>query len=726
MRTFEEFSELDSATKASIAFERFLASKKILLRKEDILAGYAYKYSWNTSIPQRIPPTFEPDAKQKYDLCGIIDELKNCREFFHWAENSEDYTKMHLFERGVKNHIFKHNPGGHIVPGFERVLNSGLSALVDEAGAELGRSRPESEVKYIEAMLRATRAVSKYILRYAGAAVACSEQGDTTPEEREHLRSIAVACNNVAERKPSNFFEAVQLLWLLHEALIIEQPPSSMSLGRLDIYLSPFYESDLAKGHINYDQAAELIDALWIKFSASEFSFQNVTLGGVDENGAYIVTPVTYMALQASRKFRYDQPLISLRYSRNLPRELWDESIALLLTGTGFPAFFNDEACVKAKERLGLSRRDAQNFAIVGCVEMTGSGNDYSNTESMRLNIPILLELMLNGGVQRLTGENFPIHPPLDLECFDRFEDFYNWFQDELREYLTLGIFCADKTEIAWSRYYPTPFLSFVMSDCVRKGLAATAGGTIYSNSVINGGGFANAANSLVAIKKVVFDDKLLSLSELNEALNRNFEGFETLHKMVTRNCPKFGNDDDTVDAFVRDIVAIFYEVAENSKNGRGGKYGVGLYTVTDHSDMGEFTGALPDGRFERAALANGFSPAQGTDLDSPAAVVNSVIKANPQNAANGMVLDLKFTPSFLQQKSHQEALRHLINSYFARGGIEVQFNVIGRETLLEAQAYPEKHKNLVVRVSGFSAYFHSMSVTTQDEIIARTEYARV
>ena len=303
------------------------------------------------------------------------------------------------------------------------------------------------------------------------------------------------------------------------------------------------------------------------------------------------------------------------------------------------------------------------------------------------------------------------------------FDEFYDWFKDEFKHYATKGIESVALVEKMWSTYWPEPFLSSTVQDCFKKGIDVTGGGARYNNSALNGCGFANAVDSLAAIKKAVFEEKLVTLPEMAKAIDCNFEGYVDLHYFVSNKCPKYGNDDDETDKFYVDIIDMMYELTENRTNSRGGKYQIGLYSVEDHSFMGECTGALPDGRLSGVALANAMGPVQGIKTEGPTAVVNTVVKADVANAGNGMVLDLKFNPAFMGKKEHSDALRHLINSYFNRGGIEIQFNVIARETLLAAQKNPKEYKDLVVRVSGFSAYFCNLLETTQNEIILRSEY---
>ncbi|WP_041444808.1 pyruvate formate lyase family protein [Syntrophobotulus glycolicus] len=721
-KVFSRHPALDLPAKIALAFEEFLSEKKISVLPGDVLAGYAYKYSWDLTDPHKTPDSYNAAEVPPYDPFCIDDEVERIKAYLGGDEHHPAVKKLRFFQKGVHSWLFKHNSGGHIIPGQQRILTSGLKALQDEAKTELGREHTDSEKSYISAMLRCAEAFSNYILRYSEEAEN-SARSIEDPSEKKQLLKISTACKHISKNPPQSFFEAVQLVWLVHEVLITDMPVNCViSVGRLDLYLDSFYQADLAAGHITGDEAQEIIDALWLKFAANEMCYQNVTIGGTTVSGELISNPITLMCLRATERLRCDQPLLALRYAPDMPEELWEESLNVLRSGTGFPSFFHDAACIAVKERQGLSHEDAVNFAVMGCVELTGCGNDFSNTESMRINIPLLLEFMLNRGVQRLTGEVFPLHNSHDLDSLESFDEFYAWFKRELRAYINLGLESADLIESFWGRLYPAPFLSFTMKGCVQKGRDVADGGPIYNNSVLNGGGFASTADSLAAIKKLVFDEKIMTLSELAVALDQDYKGYEHLLRLISA-CPKYGNDDDAVDRFVRDIVDIFIDEAEGRKNSRGGTYGIGLYTVQDHAKMGYLTGALPDGRLAGTALSNGFASVQGKDISGPTALINSAVKAEISGAGNGMVLDLKFSPQFLQNPSNAKATRHLINSYFARGGIEIQINVVNSETLLAAKREPEKYKNLVVRVSGFSAYFCSLLPATQDEIIARTEH---
>ena len=702
-------------------FSRFLGEKHLYLKPYDLLAGYADRYSYNTTLPALMPEDYDPTLRPEYDIDNVR-EANECKAYHSLKDGEPDAVKLDLFAQGIRQRLYKHWESGHILPGYERVLSKGFAALADEARTALN-TVDDARRPNVQAMLWCCEGATAYIDRYAAL---CASMAETCEEQyRPHLRLLAESCTQIARGPARTFLEAVQLIWFVQEMLYVENDPSSISLGRLDRTLFPYYEKDVAEGRLTYEQASEIMDALWIKFSANLHSYQNVTIGGMDpDTGAYTANAVTYLVLQSTRRLQFDQPLISLRYGEGMPDQLWAEALALVKTGTGFPAFFNDTMCIPAKEKMGIAPRDAKNYALIGCVEMGTPGKEYAKTEVLRINWPMVLELMLNGGRTILSGGAYPLAEEKDLAAIGSFEEFYDWFKTEMIHFGTLGMDAINLLDPTVAEYYPTPFLSCTMEGCMKKGLDVTGGGTIYNNTGVSLCGMANAVDALAAIRQVVFENHLVTLPELAEALRADFAGYEELQSILLNRCPKYGNDDDSVDGFMADLVDTFARVVETYRNPRGGKFQLGLYSVEDHAKLGVGTGASADGRKAATSLANAISPVQGRDTVGPTAVINSVLKTDLSAATNGMVLDLKFNPAFLESPRHTEALRALIDAYCRSGGMEIQFNVVDRATLMEAQQHPEKHKDLVVRVSGFSAYFVTLMKTTQDEIINRTEYA--
>ena len=690
-RVFGENPDVSQVARAAKALSAFLREKELILWEEDLFAGYEQPYDF--SIPRQ--PGL--DAILSSPVEGPV------------YEYGEKGRRVGLYSGGL---------GGHVIAGYRRVLDEGIGSLIEKARI---RAVEHPDEDFARASLDVCEAARDYVLRYAemaaGLAVTTGTAGYTC-----QLDKISKACDWVATEPPRSFFEAVQLLWLVHEIITCEQSSGSLSLGRLDQILYPFYLRDISAGSITPSEAEELIRALWIKFAGLRKGFQHVAIGGTGDDGGYAANDLTYMCLRATRALRMDQPLLSVRWNPDIPPELWDEVQRLIETGMGFPALFNDEVAIAAKRGLGISEEEAREYGVVGCVEISIPGREFSHTEELRVSWAKVLELMLNGGVCAVSSEELGLSRPRDLDSIESFDDFYSWYKDELKHFLALGIKAGNVKDLHFSEITPYPFLSSTMTGCLEAGRDVTAGGTVHNLSTVNGCGMANAVNSLAAIKHLVYDDGRVSLSELAEILRSS----DVLPAHLGTGLPRYGNDRLEVDGLMRDLTGFFCAEVEGNVNPRGGGFQTGLYTVDGHAAMGKLTGALPDGRRARTALASGFSPSQGTDLAGPTAVIKSTVKTDHTRLGNGMVLDLKFSPDFFRNEQKAAAFRHLVETYFRMGGMEIQFNVIDRQTLLNAKASPEEYRDLIVRVSGFSAYFVDISKETQDEIIERTEHVGV
>ena len=722
-RVFAENPDDLQALKFAKAFAAFLAEKKIFIHPRDILAGFTYRYTYGTTIPVDMPDDYDPlyrppvmpDSQREYETVLLHHGL---------SPDSKEATELRIFLSGVDAWLYKHWFSGHILPGYDRLVKIGFTGLV-KLGEESVAAHTGVNREFAEAMLITNRAAVAYTARYAALAESMAAEA-ADPLCRRNLSRIAESCRHLTEGAPRNFFDAVQLLWLAQEMMMVENIPASESLGRMDVYLAPFYEQDVKNGVLTYNEASEILDALWIKFSGNLHSYQAVTVSGTNADGTTFENDLTYLIMQSTRKLMFDQPLIDFRYTDGMSKKLWNEVVALIKTGTGFPGIFYDPICIRAKESTGQTPEDARNYAIIGCVETGLPGHEYTPTELVHLNWPKLFELMFNHGHATMQDFYAPLFDDKDLDSIQSFDEFYAWYKSEMEQFTALSMRSIEliETMIPWC--FPTPYLSSLMVGCYEKGMDVTAGACRYNNTGVSTCGLATAVDSLAAIKKVVYDDKRMTLSQFAKAVNANFEGYDELRNIVSNHCPKFGNDDDSVDFYMSDLIAAFGRVVNARKNPRGGHYMTGLYSVEDHAKAGMKTAATPDGRLAGMYESNSMASVQGKDVSGPTALINSVVKTDLNIATNGMVLDLKFNPSFLQSQSHIDALKMLIDTYFHNGGMEIQFSVVSRETLLAAQREPEKYRNLVVRVSGFSAYFRSLNKTTQDEIIARTEYQAI
>jgi formate C-acetyltransferase len=702
-RVFSENLDEPQSVKVALVLERFQREKPLVIFEEDVLAGYCQDFD--------------------FTMPGIERFSSNCPPRKNAPGRPWEHRLSEQVRGGFVAGLYSTCPGAHHIAGYERVLARGYGALAQNARQRLDTATGDAR-DFARASLIACESATRYALRYAEAYERLC--ADAPIDRRKDLQRIPEACRWVATEPPRSFFEALQLLWLTHETIHCEQARGSLSLGRIDVYLLPWYERDLAAGRITKEGAQELMDALWVKFGALPQGFQHVTIGGLDKHKRYVANDLTFMALRATRRVRMDQPLLGLRWHPTIPEPLWKEVQEVLMLGTGFPALFNDEICIQAKVRMGIPREEAVDFGLVGCVEPMMPGREFSQTETFRINWLKVLELMLNQGVCPLSGEKLALLEEQDPDSVRTFDEFYAWYKRELLHALDIGAEGMNVITEDYHKFKPTPFTSSTVEGCLEKGRDVAAGGTIWNFSTINVTGQANAVDSLVSIKHLVFEEHALSLSQLAEVLRRDFEGCETLCARVMRDYPRFGNDHDEPDAMMADLMAAFHDRLSRHKNPWGEPFQMGLFAAGWHGVLGGLTGASPDGRRARGALANGSSPVQGADTLGPTAVMRSLTKFDHTRAAAGLVLDMKFHPTFFDDASRRAAFQALVETYFALGGLELQVNVVKRETLLDAQLHPENHRDLLVRVSGYSAYFVQIGKVLQDEIIMRTDLAMV
>jgi len=708
-RIFAETRGRPQVVRTAEALAAFLREKDIVVFEEDVLAGFQQGYDF--TVPMDLACFDEHPA----DITGerFCPLARAAGVEGADAELIEDYCTA------VRIGLLGTCLGGHVIAGYDRVLEQGFGGLIDAA-----RRRLDAGADFARGSLVVCEAARDYALRYADKAAALAEStGDD--DCRRRLGRMAEACRWISARPPRSFLEAVQLVALTHEIITAEQPSGSLSLGRLDQYLFPYYRRDLDAGRLTQAEAEELVQALWLKFGALKGGFQNVTLGGIDADGRYAANDLTVMGLRASLRLKMDQPLVSLRWHPSMPDGLWEPVLDLIREGLGFPAMFNDDVVVDAKCRVGVERADAVDYGIVGCVEMNAPGKEWAQTEAVRLNWAKVLELTLNDGRCTVTGRQTRLRPRRPLASLTTFEEFVDCFKQVFTEAIDFAARGTVLRDQGFGLVYPYPFLSSTMDGCLEAGRDVTAGGTTYNLLTMNNCGMADTADSLMAVKRLVYERRSVTLPELADALRSNFDGAERLRSELADAAPRFGNDLDEPDALVKELTELLHERTRRHRNARGGGFQIGMYTVAAHAHLGAATGALPSGRPAKVALANGFSPCQGADAAGPTAVVKSLTKVDHRRFGNGMVLDLKFSPSFFEEPQSREALRALIETYFKLGGLEIQFNVVSRETLLAAQADPDAYRDLVVRVSGFSAYFVDLAKVCQDEIIARTEHGR-
>ncbi len=632
----------------------------------------------------------------------------------------------------------KDHAQGHICPDVASWLEKGPDGLRREAEAKMAAKADgvpgAAEAEFYVCVVRVMEAAGQFMRRYAERAreMAASEERD-----RDNLLEIARICDKLSREGAETFREAVQSLWFLFALLHLESNASSFSPGRADQYLYPYFRRDMDAGRIDLAGALEIIEALWLKFnqivylrnshSAAFFAgFPigfNVALGGLDRDGRDATNELSFLFLKAQEHIGLPQPNLSARLHANTPAALLDVCSRVIGMGGGMPQLFNDESIIPALEAQGIEREDALDYAIVGCVELTAQGNCLGWSDAAMFNLPKALELALNDGKDLITGQQ--IGPRTGtLAEFASYADVEKAFAAQIDHFFAEMLAACETVEAVHQRLLPTAFLSGVIRDCLGKGLDVTRGGARYNYSGIQAIQVANVADSLAALKKLVYDENRIGRPELLAALRSNFAEAEELRLKLVNKAPKYGNDVEWVDAIGNKWVTYFAEKFKGLKNYRGGPYQTGMYTVSAHVPMGANVGASADGRVSGAPLADGgMSAVYGRDLKGPTALLTSVSRINSKLGSNGTLLNMKFLPQFFKTEEGIHKFSSLLRAFVELRINHVQFNVVNREELLAAQKNPDGFPNLTIRVAGYTAYFTELAKELQDEIIARTAY---
>lgn len=625
---------------------------------------------------------------------------------------------------------------GHICPNVKEWLELGPAGVIAKAEKNLVGANA-SQQEFYRCVILVMQGVQKFMQRYADL---LEEKADSYPKYTASMRELAKICQNLQNRPAQSFHEALQSTWFLFVVLHMESNASSFSPGRLDQILYPYYQKDLAEKKMDEDQALEMIECLWLKFneivylrnknSAKYFAgFPigfNVAVGGQDENGNDASNALSHLLIQAQEDIGLPQPNLSVRLFEHTDQALLTHAVKCVSKGSGMPQFFNDKAIVSPLMDLGISKKDALNYAIVGCVELTTHGNNLGWSDAAMFNMNKVLELTLNHGKCLLTGKQMV--PDLgSLSTYASFSDLEVAYQKMMDYFIEKMIPCCEGVEKAHIDCLPTPFLSAVIDDCMDKGMDVTAGGAHYNLSGIQMIQVANLADSLAAIKELVYDKKKVDASHLEKALQNNFVGDEVLRQMLLHRVPKYGNDVAWVDELGAKWALYFREQLRKYKNYRNGPYHTGMYTVSAHVPMGQNVGASADGRFAQDPLADGgLSAVYGRDIQGPTAVLKSVSKMDNSCTTNGGLLNMKFLPDFFKTEAGITKFCNFLRAFVDLEVPHIQFNVVSKENLLDAQKHPDQYRSLTVRVAGYTAYFTELAGDLQNEIIARTSYDNI
>ena len=745
--------------------ETILDGMDIYIEDKTLIAG-------NQATKNRNAPVF-PEYTMKF----IIDELdlfekRDGDVFYITEETKQQLRKIAPFwennnlrargeallpdevsvfmETGLFGMEGKLNAGdAHLAVNYQRLLSDGLKGYAqrtEQMKAALDLTDPDSIDKYVfyKAVLVVIDAVHRFALRYADLAKEMADKQADAARKAE-LLEMARICAKVPYEPAGSFREAVQSVWFIQLILQIESNGHSLSYGRFDQYMYPYYKKDAESGAITKEEALELLTCLWIKTltvnkvrsqahtfsSAGSPMYQNVTIGGQTPDKKDAVNDLSFLVLQSVAQTRLTQPNLTVRYHHNLNPKFYDECIEVMRLGFGMPAMNNDEIIIPSFISLGVKEEDAYNYSAIGCVETAVPGKwGYRCTGMSYLNFPRLLLCTMNDGVDMTTGKRF-------AKGYGSFRDMKSYEQlltawdKTIRELTRYSVIVENAIDKASERDVPDILCSALTDDCIGRGKTIKEGGAVYD--FISGlqVGIANMADSLAAIKKLVFDEKKLTPAQLMDAIEDNFESEESrkVQAMLIADAPKYGNDDDYVDQLIVEAYDSYIDEIRkypNTRFGRGPIGGIryaGTSSISANVGQGMGTMATPDGRKAHEPLAEGCSPAHNADKNGPTAVFKSVSKLRTDKITGGVLLNQKMTPSMLMKEENRKKLEMLMNTFFHRlHGYHVQYNIVSRETLLDAQAHPEKHKDLIVRVAGYSAFFNVLSKATQDDIIARTE----
>ncbi len=629
---------------------------------------------------------------------------------------------------------------GHLIPNYAKVMKVGMRGLAEEYTALLKSELTPEHREFVEALILSCETARDVGFRYSEKA---KELAKSEPhfDRKEELLKIAEICARVPWEVPSTFWEALQSLWIVHMLVMAAEsyPGAGLSHGRWDQYVYPFYKKDIEEGRLSREEAKELLQCYWIKHNYV-YDFQGrlginqginssfgqlMTLSGCGPNGEDLTNDLTWLTLEVIEEMNLFEPKPNIRLHRNTPQDFLIRVAEIVSRAQGSPFLMNfDEHSIDGLVWQGVPREDAWNYGIVGCLENTMQGNDRSDTVDVNVNLAKAVELALNDGLDTTSGIRFGPKTG-DPRSFQTFDDFMNAIKAQLKAIIELLVNAGNMADTLRAKYQPVPYLSALMDNCAANGKDVNEGGTTWNFNTIEGMGIATLADSVAAVKKMVFDDKRVTMDELLAAIESNYEGYEELRQLLRSKAPKFGNDDDYVDEIARELSVFWAEEAfkhENPYTGR--KYRAGYLSWNYYIPLAPLTGATPDGRRRGEFLSGGVGAVQGMDSNGPTASIRSVGKLNLETIPNGASHTITISPSMVKTPEHIDKLAALLRAYNEVGGTALQINVIDTETLRDAQKNPDAYSNLMIRVTGYNAFFTQVGRELQEEIIARTEHS--
>jgi formate C-acetyltransferase len=751
----ESADELSPSVRRALAFKHLLEKKKVYIGEGELIVGergpapkavptypeiccHSIEDLEILSTRKRTPYLVDEETKRIYRETIIpfwkgksIRDVIFDRMFDDWKA---------AYEAGVFTEFLEQRAPGHTVLD-DKIYKKGLldfEKTIIKRMQELdllNDPKAYEKMQELKAMQIAADALIRYAERHAEKAKEM-ERKEKNPERKKELRKIAAVCSRVPAHAPRDFWEALQCYWFIHLGVITELNPwDSFNPGRLDQHLYPFYKKGIEDGSLTKEKAKELLQLFWIKFNnqpsppkvgvtAEESNTYNdfalINTGGVKSDGSDAVNELSYLILDVIEEMRLPQPSSMVQISKKSPDNFLKRALRIVKTGFGQPSVFNTDVIIQELLRQGKAIEDARDGGASGCVE-TGAFGKECYILTGYFNMVKVLEITLNNGLDPRTRRKIGLETGNPAE-FSSFDELFDAFRKQLNHFVDVKIKGNNIIERLYAEHLPVPFLSLLIDDCISKGKDYNDGGARYNTSYIQGVGLGTITDSLAAIRHHVFDKKQVTLKELLQALKADFGGCESLRQRLLNKTPKYGNDDDYADNIMKAIFEAYYRAIDGRPNTKGGTYRINLLPTTVHIYFGKVVGATPDGRKAGEPLSEGVSPVQGADRKGPTAVVKSVSKIDHARTG-GTLLNQKFAPELLADEQGLEKLAHLIRTYFKLDGHHMQFNVVNADTLRNAQKHPEKYRDLMVRVAGYSDYFVDLSTELQNEIIKRTEH---
>jgi formate C-acetyltransferase len=755
-----EFYESRIANRVSIpvkrafAFKHLLENKKICINDGELIVGERGSAPKETSTyPEICCHTLEDlevlnsRKKTPYAVNEATKKVYKEKLIPFWngrAIRDIIFSKMSdkwkaAYEAGVFTEFLEQRAPGHTalddkiykkgLLGFKKDVIRSIQNLDFLKDADAYKKKEERR-----AMEIAADALIHFAERHADLARRLAKK-ESNIKRRRDLEKITDVCTRVPAHAPRDFWEALQHYWFIHLGVIIELNPwDAFNPGRLDQHLYPFYEKGLADGTLTKEEAKELLQAFWIKFnnqpappkvgvtaeeSATYTDFALINTGGVKADGSDAVNELSYLILDVVEEMRLTQPSSMVQISKKTPDRFLKRAVEIIRTGFGQPSVFNTDEIIQELLRQGKLIQDARNGGASGCVE-TGAFGKESYILTGYFNMSKVLEITLNNGLDPRTGKTIGLETGDPAE-FSSFDELFEAFRKQLNYFIDIKIKGNNIIERLYAERLPVPFLSLLIADCIAKGKDYNDGGARYNTDYIQGVGLGTTTDSLTAIKYNVFDKRHVTMKELLEILKVDFNRYENFRQRLLNKTPKYGNDEDYADQFMKAIFEVYFDAIDGRPNTKGGHYRINLLPTTVHIYFGKVVGATPDGRKAGEPLSEGVSPVQGADRKGPTAVIKSVAKIDHVRTG-GTLLNQKFTPQLLADETGIDKLAQLIRTFFKLDGHHMQFNVISSDMLRDAQKHPERYRNLIVRVAGYSDYFVDLSVDLQNEIIKRTE----